>query len=65
MATDKANYDGGKSGNMHEGLKTHSPSVNDESRKPIGSKYTTSVDAKDRPDGVGEVRPATIGPRTA
>ena len=64
MATDKANYGGGKSGNMHEGLKTRSPPVNDSSRKPIGSEYKTTVDAKDR-DGVGEVRPATIGPRTA
>jgi len=64
MATDKANYGGGKSGNMHEGLKTRSPSVNDSSRKPIGSVYTTNVGAKDR-DGVGEVKPATIGPRTA
>jgi hypothetical protein len=61
---DKANYDGGKSGNMHEGLKTRSPSVNDESRKPIGSKYPT-VDSGANRDSVGEVRPSTIGPRTA
>lgn len=65
MATDKANYGGGKSGNMHEGLKTRSPPVSDKSREPIGQCYKTTVDAKDRPDGVGEVRPATLGPRTA
>jgi len=63
MATDKANY-GGKQSGMHEGLKTNSPSVNDKSRAPIGSVHTTSVNAKDR-DGVGEQKPATIGPRTA
>jgi hypothetical protein len=64
MATDKANY-GGKQSGMHEGLKTKSPPVNDSSRRPIGSVHSTSVDAKDRPDGVGEVKPSTLGPRTA
>jgi hypothetical protein len=52
-------------GYMHEGLKTHNPPVNDSSRKELAREHPTSVDAKDRPDGVGEVRPATIGPRTA
>jgi hypothetical protein len=53
-----------KSG-LHEGLKTHSPPVDDSSRRPIGSVHTTSVDVEDRPFGVAEVTPATIGPRTA
>lgn len=60
---DKANY-GGKQSGLHEGLKTHSPPVNDSSRKELRSAHSTSVDAKDR-DGVAEVRPATLGPRTA
>ena len=63
MATDKANY-GDKQSGMHEGLKTRSPPVNDSSRKELRSAHSTSVDAKDR-NGVGEVSPATIGPRTA
>lgn len=59
-----ADYGGGKKGgNMHEGLKTHSPSVNDESRKPIGSKYP-SVDSGATRDGPAATSP-TIGPRTA
>ena len=62
--SDDAKSKTSKSG-LHEGLKTHSPSVDDSSRRPIGSVHTTSVDAEDRPGGVGEVTPSTIGPRTA
>ena len=60
---DKANYSGGKSGNLHEGLKTRSPPVNDKSRSPIGSKYPT-VDTGAVRDGVAAT-PPTLGPRTA
>lgn len=61
---EKANYGGGKSGNLLEGLKTRSPSVNDESRKPIGSKYP-NVDSGATRSEVGQAKPSTIGPRTA
>jgi hypothetical protein len=60
---DKANYKGGQ-GYMHEGLKTNSPPVYDESRKPIGSKHPTVGEGAVR-SSVGEVSPPTIGPRTA
>jgi hypothetical protein len=55
---------GGKQGYMHEGLKTHSPPVYDESRKPIGSMHP-DVDSEATRSEVGEVTPATVGPRTA
>ncbi len=60
---DKANYSGGQS-SLHEGLKTRSPPVNDSSRKPIGSMHP-SVDEGAVRKEVGEVKPSTIGPRTA
>lgn len=63
MAKDKADYKGGQ-GSMHEGLKTNSPPVYDESRKPIGSKHPTVDEGANRSE-VGEVSPASIGPRTA
>ena len=63
MAKDKANYKEGQ-GYMHEGLKTKSPPVYDESRKPIGETHP-SVDEGAVRSGVGEVSPPTIGPRTA
>jgi len=50
---------------MHEGMKTHSPPVGDSSRKALGSAHSTSMDAEDRPGGVAESKPVTIGPRTA
>ena len=51
------------SGYMHEGLKTKSPSVNDKSRAPIGSKHP-HVDKDACRSGAAET-PPTIGPRTA
>ena len=61
--SDKANYGGGKRDNLLSGLKTHSPSVNDKSRSPIGSKYpTTDTDACRKEPSKQD---ATIGPRTA
>ena len=63
MSTDKANYKGGQ-GSLHEGLKTHSPPVYDSSRAPIGSKHPDVNEGAVRKD-VGEVKPSTIGPRTA
>ena len=58
-----ANYGGGKRGNLLEGLKTRSPSANDASNRPIGSKYP-SVDTGANRDGVAKT-PPTLGPRTA
>jgi hypothetical protein len=60
MATDGANYGGGKKGRLQEGLKTRSPPVDDASRKPKGGHVddspTRSEPSKQQP---------TVGPRTA
>jgi len=58
-----SNYGGGKRGNLLEGMKTKSPSVNDKSRVPIGSKYP-SVDTGANRSEPSKQSP-TIGPRTA
>jgi len=63
MSTDKANYGGGKRGGLLDGLKTRSPSVDDASRKPIGSKYA-SVDSNPNRSEPSKQQP-TVGPRTA
>jgi hypothetical protein len=56
----KENNSGGKHGDLHEGLKTHSPSVDDSSRKIKGGHVN---------DGATRSEPSkadsTIGPRTA
>ncbi len=58
-----ANYSGGKKGGLLEGLKTHSPPVQDKSRRPIGESHP-NVDS-----GANRSEPSkqdpTIGPRTA
>ena len=59
-----ANYGGGKSGGLLGGLKTRSPPVNDASRRPIGEKYSSTDTGANRSE-VGQVKPATLGPRTA
>jgi hypothetical protein len=56
----KADYGGGKKGNLHEGLKTKNPSVDDSSRKIKGGHVN---------DGATRSEPSkadtTIGPRNA
>ena len=60
---DKANYSGGKSGGLLKGLKTHSPPVNDASRKPIGDGHSSTDTGANR-DSVAKT-PPTLGPRSA
>ena len=56
----KADYGGGKKGNLMEGLKTRSPSAEDSSRKVKGG----SVNKGATRDGPSKADP-TLGPRTA
>lgn len=63
MSTMKESYSGGKRGNLLEGLKTRSPSVNDKSRPPIGNKYPTVDTGANRSEP--SKQDPTIGPRTA
>ena len=58
-------------GGLHEGLKTREPKgapgspAGDPSLKPIGKAHSTSVDSGACRSEVGQVKPATLGPRTA